>query len=51
MRDALTTAAEAAGAGCIALGSFVLFGPGWALIVAGVLAISAGYLASFGGSE
>lgn len=47
-RDALTTAAEIAGAGCIVVGAFLLFGLGVSMIVLGVALIALGYL---GGAE
>jgi len=49
-RDSLTSVLEIVGGLCVAAGSFVLFGLGVALIVVGVGAIAAGYLAS-GGAE
>lgn len=49
-RDLLTSVLEIVGGLCVAAGSFVLFGLGVALVVIGVGAIAAGYLAS-GGDE
>lgn len=51
MRDALTTAAEIAGALCIVTGCLVLFGIGVTLMVAGAGLLAIGYLASGGASE
>lgn len=47
-RDALTTFAEIAGAGCVVGGAFVLFGLGVSMVVLGVALIALGYL---GGAE
>lgn len=44
-RDAVTSVAEIAGAGCVVGGSFVLFGLGVALCVLGAALIALGYLA------
>lgn len=48
-RDSLTSVLEIVGGLLIAAGFFVLFGLGVALVVVGVGAIAAGYLASGGG--
>lgn len=49
-RDLLTSIAELAGCCAVVAGSFVLFGVGVALCVAGAVLLVAGYLAS-GGAE
>lgn len=42
----MTTALEVAGAAALVAGVFVLFGLGWALVAAGVLAVGFSWLVS-----
>lgn len=50
MRDVLTTVSEIAGAACVTVGLYLVFGIGVALMAAGLALIGLGYLAS-GGAE